>query len=142
MSLIHSSAPARAIWIAIARPTPPPEPVTSAVRPAMKFDQSRITSDLHDDRDHCRSALRAVVDEATERPSRVAPDGLEVRRTVLRDRRELIAHGRLRLFEKSFGFGRVHPALGDDLGAGDDLAGALVDGEDHHDHTLFRELLP
>ena len=33
----------RAIWIAIARPTPPPDPVTSAVRPAMKFDQSRIT---------------------------------------------------------------------------------------------------
>ena len=42
-SLTQTSAPARAIWIAIARPTPAPEPVTRADRPAMKFDQSRIT---------------------------------------------------------------------------------------------------
>ena len=40
------------------------------------------------------------------------------------------------------GLGRVHPAPGDDLRTGDDLAGGGVDGDDHDDDAFFREHPP
>src|SRR5215204_624902 len=140
MSLIQTSAPARAIWIAIARPTPPPEPVTSAVRPAMKFDQSRITSDLHDDRDDRGPAAGALADELPERAAGVAADRLEVGGAVRRGLGQRLTDCVLRVLEQRLGLGRVHPTLGDDLRTGHDLAGALVDGDDHDDHALLGQL--
>src|SRR5450631_1941050 len=75
-SLTQMSAPARAIWMAMARPTPAPDPVMSAVRPPMKLDQSRIVtvaparcSDLQNDRDHCGAAAGPFVDEFAEGPA-------------------------------------------------------------------------
>src|SRR5680860_1849735 len=81
-SLIHTSAPARAIWIQMARPTPAPDPVTRATRPEMKFDQSRITSHFHDDRDHGGAPAGALVDELAERAPSVTPERVEVGRTL------------------------------------------------------------
>src|SRR3954454_14456822 len=111
MSLIQRSAPARAIWIAIARPTPPPDPVTSAVRPAMKFDQSRITSDLHDDRDDRGPAAGAVADELPQRPAGVGADRPEAGGAVGRGLGQRLPDRVLRVLEQLLGLGRVHPTL-------------------------------
>ena len=48
----------------------------------------------------------------------------------------------LRLLEQLVGLGRVHPAAGDDLGPGDELAGGGVDGDDHDDQALLGEVAP
>src|SRR2546421_9729556 len=80
-SLTHTSAPARASWMQMARPTPPPPPVTMATRPAMKFDQSRIVatagSDLYDDGGDRRAPLRPPVDEPAPGARRVPAERLE-----------------------------------------------------------------
>ena len=75
-----------------------------------------------------RRALRRMVSKS------VAPVG----RGLDRSSRTAV----LRLLEERLGLGGVHPALGDDLRAAHDLAGALVDGDDHDDHALLGELAP
>src|SRR5215475_6488471 len=86
-SLTHTSAPARASWMQMARPTPPPPPVTTATRPEMKFDQSRIVattaSDLDDDGDDGGASPGPFVDEPAQGPPGVAADRLEVRGALL-----------------------------------------------------------
>ena len=52
------------------------------------------------------------------------------------------AHRGLGLVEQLVGLGRVDPAPGDDLGAGDELAGGGVDGDDHDDEALLGEVAP
>src|SRR5690606_8708191 len=138
-SLTQTLAPARAIWMAIARPTPAPEPVTMAVRPPMKFDQSRIigmarssresmrSSDLEDDGDDRGPALRARVDEATESPPGVAPQRLEVGGPLRGGIRQRRTYRRLRLLEQVGGLGLVDPAPGDDVGPRHQLARRGVD---------------
>ena len=53
----------------------------------------------------------------------VAADGLEVGGALVGRLRERRPDGGLRLLEQLLGLGRVDPAAGDDLGAGDQLAG-------------------
>src|SRR5207237_1083791 len=142
-SLTHTSAPARASWMQMARPTPPPPPVTMATRPAMKFDQSRIVatagSDLYDDGDDRRAPLRPLVDEPAQGAPRVPADRLEVGGALLGRLRQRGEHRGLAVLEQLVGFGCVHPAARHDLGPGDHLARGGVDGHDHHDHALLGE---
>ena len=78
------------------------------------------------------------------RPSavpRVAAHRVEVGDALVGRLLERREHRVLRLLEQLLGLGRVDPAAGDDLGAGDDLARLRVDGDDHHDHALLGEVL-
>src|SRR6266508_60519 len=138
-SLTHTSAPALAIWMAMARPTPAPDPVTRATRPAMKFDQSRIMrrSDFHDHRDDRGAATGPLVDELAERAPSVTPQRVEVGRAFVGRLGQRRQHRHLRFADQLLGFGRVDPSPGDDLGAGDDLTRSRIDGDDHHDDTLL-----
>src|SRR3954462_7247398 len=125
--------------IAMARPTPPPLPVTIAVRSAMKLDQSRIIvgrSDLEHDRDDGRPPLRLLVDELAECAARAAAHGLEVGPALLGGVLDRLADRVAGLLEERLRLRGVGPALCDDLGAAHDLAGAHVDGHEDDDHAL------
>ena len=70
----------------------------------------------------------------------MALEGLEVGGAVV-GLLEAGEHRLAGLVEQVLGLGRVHPAPGDDLGAGEDLAGLGVDGDDDDDHALLGQHL-
>src|SRR6476661_708630 len=126
MSFTHTKAPARTNAAQISVPTPLPPPVTSARRPERSMS-TPTTSDFHDDRDDRGTTAGAFVDETRERLATMAPHRVEVGGTLARSLRDRFPHDLLGVLDQPFGFGRVHPAAGHDLGTGDDLAGRGVD---------------
>ena len=101
--------------------TPPPPPTTasrSTRRRAGRAAQTSMTTGMTAGRRRVRSLMNLPSERRAWRRSvskSVAPSSAASC--------ERGAHRGLRLLEQLLGLGRVHPAAGDDLGAGDDLAG-------------------
>ena len=96
-------------------------------------------SDFHDHRDHRRRRLvRSLMNLPRDRRA--------WRRRVSKSAAPSTAASRRRRGPPPWpprallGFGGVDPAAGDDLGAGDQLAGGGVDGDDDNDQPLLREV--
>ena len=88
-----------------------------------------------------RRRVRSLMNRPSARRG-VAADRLEVGGALVGRLGERRPHRGLGLLEQLVGLGRVDPAAGDDLGAGDDLAGGGVDGDDHDDDALLGEVAP
>ena len=87
---------------------------------------------------------RRLVRSLTNLPGRCAARRARAPRRRARRRRATsrrVGDRVARLVEQVLGLGRVHPAAGDDLRAGEHLAGLDVDGDDDHDHALLGEHL-
>src|SRR5690349_6435004 len=130
MSFTQTNAPARTSAAQISAPTPLPPPVTSARLPDRSMSIAIPRSDLHDDRDHGRTAAGALVDESRERLATMTADRFEVGRPLDGGGGDRLAHDRLRLLDEVVRLGRVHPAARHDLGPGDDVAGCDIDRHD------------
>src|SRR5438067_3850931 len=114
--------------------------VTAATPVALDLVRRLAALDLHDHRYDGRAAPGAGGDELLEPAAGVAPQRLEVERLLVDGLPQRLADGLLGLLQQLFGLGGVDPALRHDLGAGHDLAGVAVDGDDHDDDPFSGQL--
>ena len=87
-------------------------------------------------------ALGALADELAGRPAHLPLEALHVAHALAERRLHGLGHAVAGLVEQILGLGRVDPAPGDDLRAGEHPAGSDVDGGDDHDDALLGQHPP
>ena len=101
-----------------------------------------VTSGLHHDRDDHRPSAGSFVDEPSGRPPHVALKRLDVAHAVGECIFDCVGDCVAGRVEQVFGFRRVDPPTGDDLGPDEHLAGLDIDGHNDDHNAFFGQFLP